>query len=247
MGKSAHRDYKEFVSIPEKHLFEQDSPLGAVEIQQSGFIQVLPYLQATRKWLLDTSRLVEKRFESEQISINSDGIFWGDRFCEHLVFCTGLGQVNLLKEYPSPLIPLKGEMIEMATDQDFFCTNILKKKVLCVPVSNHSFWVGSTYDRIFDSAEPSEDGKQFLVSGFNEIWPFPAKVVRHWAGLRPTTPDRRPLVGRIPGTKNMHLLNGLGTKGVSLSPFFAGALISQVLGGDALHSEVSPNRFLNRK
>lgn len=247
MGKSALDAYKTFVKIPETFPFQQHKAFGAVELQQSGFIDVMPYLDATRKWLRGTRKLIEANFESEPFQVKPNEIIWGNLYARHAVFCTGLGQLGLLSDYHPPLIPLKGEMIAMQTKSKIPKDIILKNKVLCVPVGLNKYWVGSTYDFQFKDLEPSEEGKKMLNNGFFDIFPDDAQVVDHWASARPTSPDRRPLAGKIPGYDNLFILNGLGTKGVSLSPFLAEALAGHILEGNALPIEASPVRFLQRK
>jgi hypothetical protein len=48
--------------------------------------------------------------------------------------------------------------------------------------------------------------------------------MEHFAGVRPTVKDRRPLVGTHAEYSAIHILNGLGTRGVMLGPSMAKAL-----------------------
>jgi glycine/D-amino acid oxidase-like deaminating enzyme len=47
--------------------------------------------------------------------------------------------------------------------------------------------------------------------------------MEHFAGVRPTVKDRRPLVGTHAEYSAIHILNGLGTRGVMLGPSMAKA------------------------
>jgi len=116
-----------------------------------------------------------------------------------------------------------------------------------VPVSESRYWIGSTYDRNFKNMEPSIEALKFLMDGCAEIWTSKTTLINQWTGQRPTTPDRRPLVGALPNKPNAFILNGLGTKGVSLSPFFASALLDLVEKNSNLTHEVSPERFFTMK
>jgi hypothetical protein len=48
------------------------------------------------------------------------------------------------------------------------------------------------------------------------------------AGIRPSVRDRRPLIGIHPEFPNVSIFNGLGTKGVTLAPFFAKELVEHL-------------------
>jgi len=52
-------------------------------------------------------------------------------------------------------------------------------------------------------------------------------------GLRPTSADDRPLLGRLPGTDNVHVCTGHGANGLLLGPYSAALVASGVLGGGA--------------
>lgn len=49
---------------------------------------------------------------------------------------------------------------------------------------------------------------------------IPYNVVEHKAGVRPSVSDRRPVLGPCKDYEQLVVFNGLGTKGVSLAPFF---------------------------
>jgi glycine/D-amino acid oxidase-like deaminating enzyme len=65
---------------------------------------------------------------------------------------------------------------------------------------------------------PTEDGKQELIDRIKEIITCDFEIKHHFAGVRPTVKDRRPLVGTYKDNSSIHLLNGLGL-GVMLGPW----------------------------
>ncbi len=68
-----------------------------------------------------------------------------------------------------------------------------------------------------------------------------------WAGLRPATPDRLPLIGRVPGVEGLVLATGHFRNGILLAPVTAQLVCDLVLGkglpDDA--AAFSPARFLS--
>jgi glycine oxidase len=67
-----------------------------------------------------------------------------------------------------------------------------------------------------------------------------ARVVAHWAGLRPGTPDAMPVLGRVDGT---WIASGHYRNGVLLAPWTAGAVAAAVRDGAPLPAAWSPSRF----
>jgi glycine/D-amino acid oxidase-like deaminating enzyme len=71
----------------------------------------------------------------------------------------------------------------------------------------------------------------------------PFKILFHKAAIRPATIERRPFVGFHPQFQNLGILNGMGTKGTSLAPFFANQLAQHLVHGFPLMNEVNISRF----
>jgi D-amino-acid dehydrogenase len=66
-------------------------------------------------------------------------------------------------------------------------------------------------------------------------------------GLRPTSPDDRPVLGPIPGWDNVWVATGHGANGLLLGPYSAKLLAEQmvdVAGQVAIPDELAPARFL---
>ncbi|MCS7074147.1 MAG: FAD-dependent oxidoreductase, partial [Bacteroidia bacterium] len=68
------------------------------------------------------------------------------------------------------------------------------------------------------------------------------RVLEHRSGIRPTTKDRRPVVGQHPEFGFIYYLNGLGTKGVLLAPFTTLQLQELILNQKSVHPEISISR-----
>ncbi|HJQ01575.1 MAG TPA: FAD-dependent oxidoreductase [Jatrophihabitans sp.] len=62
-----------------------------------------------------------------------------------------------------------------------------------------------------------------------------------WAGLRPCTPDSLPLLGRVPGWRNLTVATGYGHNGMGLAPA-AGRLVAELLDGKPTSMDALPFR-----
>jgi sarcosine oxidase subunit beta len=73
-------------------------------------------------------------------------------------------------------------------------------------------------------------------------------VVRQWAGVYDTTPDKRPLVGEYADRPGVFALNGWSGRGILLAPLAAELLARELagLGRDPLLERFAPSRFAGR-
>ena len=82
------------------------------------------------------------------------------------------------------------------------------------------------------------------TGGLKGFLQLPYTILKHQAAIRPTVADRRPFVGFLHNKAHIGIFNGLGTKGVSLAPFFAQQLVQHMVEQKSLMKEVDINRFL---
>jgi glycine/D-amino acid oxidase-like deaminating enzyme len=85
--------------------------------------------------------------------------------------------------------------------------------------------------------------KEFHKTRIKEILNCNFEIVEHFAGVRPTVKDRRPLLGTHPKHKNFHILNGLGTRGVMLAPAMAIDLFDFIENGKPLDKTIDIKRY----
>jgi sarcosine oxidase subunit beta len=73
-------------------------------------------------------------------------------------------------------------------------------------------------------------------------------VIRQWAGVYDTTPDKRPLVGEYPDRPGVYALNGWSGRGILLAPLTAELLARELagLGRDPMLDPFDPGRFVGR-
>jgi tRNA 5-methylaminomethyl-2-thiouridine biosynthesis bifunctional protein len=112
-----------------------------------------------------------------------------------------------------------------------------------VPTAQGPAWfVGSIFDRHSDRpqvrAEDHAENRQRLAELLPEValrlkpqWEDP-RTVHGWSGIRCTVPDRLPLVGPLdPGQwPGLHVVTGLGARGLTLGLLCAEVLASQLNG-----------------
>lgn len=199
-------------------------PLGGYLLDQCGFVDTRGYTAAVQAWLEKRDCFVEGSIGPGDLRVGPLGVRYGRYEADVAVFCEGVGVFENPWFDWVPVKPLKGEML--AVRGKFLPDVIVNKGVYMVPGSSDTWHVGATYEREFDSAAPTASGRSALEARLQTLSPVPYEVVDHRAGIRPSTPDRRPLIGTHPEHANLVIFNGLGTKGISLAPYFSAQIVA---------------------
>jgi glycine oxidase len=218
------------------------APHGFGEVMHTGYVDTSSLLQSYHQYLLDVKTLVYESFDYEKITFFDDHVAYENRQAKHIIFAEGFGlQANPYFNY-LPLDGTKGELLIIrAPDLNLDC--ILNSSVFVLPLGNDLFKVGATYNWLDKTNEVSDEGKQELLEKIHELLECDFEVIDHFAGIRPTVKDRRPLVGTHKLHKNLHIINGLGTRGVMLGPSLAKDLFNHIENGTFLDNNIDINRF----
>jgi glycine/D-amino acid oxidase-like deaminating enzyme len=111
-----------------------------------------------------------------------------------------------------------------------------------LPIGNHEFRVGATYEWDFRHDLPTSNGKKQIKEFLKKFLKVKFKITGHAAAIRPSTQDRRPFVGMHPHHPNLGIFNGLGTKGAMLAPYYAKQFADFLTTGSAIDEEVDVKR-----
>nr|WP_315231838.1 FAD-dependent oxidoreductase [uncultured Flavobacterium sp.] len=220
-----------------------DSPYGYGEVLQTGYVDTALLLNKYREYLKHNNLFQEESFNYDTLIINSDGIQYKNIHAKHIIFAEGFGMHANPYFNQLPLDGTKGELfIIKAPELDLDV--IVNTSVFILPLGNDLFKVGATYNWKDKTDLPTEEGKTELVDRIKEIITCDFEIVEHFAGVRPTVKDRRPLVGTHRNYESIHILNGLGTRGVMLGPAMAKALFENIEYQVPLNKEIDIKRFL---
>ncbi|MBA4053241.1 MAG: glycine oxidase [Marivirga sp.] len=242
MAKSAEPQFQDYI----EKVFTQSAfpglldPFGGLLLKQCGYLDTRHYVESVRTMLRQQAIVLMEDADDSDLLINDDGIQYRTFTADKIIFCNGTHQNKWF--HWLPLRPLKGEAIriETAYPQEL----IINRGVYMVPANAPGEWrVGATYN--FQDNEPLVTGKARveLSEKLKELVSFPFNIVGQEWGLRPTTPDRRPIMGKHPACSRVYVFNGMGTKGVSLAPFFSEILIRSIENEEPLNKEVDIERY----
>ncbi|EAR13260.1 hypothetical protein PI23P_02162 [Polaribacter irgensii 23-P] len=215
---------------------------GFGTVNKTGRIDTLKLVSAYRNYLKRNNWIRFEKFEHAKLVPAAENIRYQDIECKHIVFCEGFG----IKENPFfnylPLAAAKGELMTIHAPNlniDF----LLKAAVFVIPLGDDKYKVGATFNHEDKSAAPSAAGKLELEDKLKKVLTTPYEVIEQFAGIRPTTNDRRPFVGLHKEYARFAILNGLGTRGVLIAPTMAKALFLRIEKGIPLDEAADIDRF----
>jgi glycine/D-amino acid oxidase-like deaminating enzyme len=233
-------------SYPDQNHFNQyfNYDFGCGEIRPAYTVHLQLLLSSWRQKLLELNFLSEEKFDINGLKVEKDFISYQNITAQKIIFCDGTDGVNNPWFQLLPYAPNKGEAIIIECNA---LTNehIFKKGLMLAPLPDENiFWVGSNYQWEFQDDKPSQQFYQHATSVLNGWLKKPYKVLTHKAAVRPATLERRPFVGFHPQFHNIGILNGMGTKGTSLAPFFAHQLMQYLIYNFPIAPEADVNRFI---
>lgn len=215
---------------------------GVGEIQYSSQVDMPLLLESTKTFLLNKGMMNVEKIDYQAITFGEDDVSYENITGEKIIFCEGQqGRSNpWFGELPFEVA--KGEVLLVKIPNANF-DKILKHKLFVVPLQDELYWVGSTYD--WDSPDdlPTEEAKQLLIHKLKKVLTIPFEVLDHQAAIRPTTFDRRPMIGLHHENTLLGIINGMGTKGASLAPYFVNQFVEFLLEEVTLNKEADIARF----
>jgi len=215
---------------------------GFGKISPVYMVQLDALLPSWRKQLSDNNSLLEEDLEIELLKIEKDHISYKDIQAQKIIFCDGINSMNYSFFQKLPFAFNKGEMLLLEI-KDLPPGNIYKKGLMLAPLSNDLWWIGSNYQWEYENAQPSPAFRESTENTLKNWLKVPYKILDHKASLRPATIERRPFVGLHPHHPSIGILNGMGTKGCSLAPWFAKQFAEHLINGKPIDPEASINRF----
>lgn len=227
----AYQPWADFVEAPQfSHQIE--NPLGGIMIKQCGWLDIPNFLRGLQQLLIENFGLkhIQMKVDEKNLNVESKSMPNVGSF-DHLIYCPGYRakEHSLFKELP--IIPNKGEVLQLEIP-DLELPFVLSKKVYLIPLENQQYICGSTYKNQFTDFGPTKEGREEICEHLEKVLKVPYKILDHRSGIRPTTPNRRPILGTHPKQSHVHFFGGFGTKGVLLAPHFSTVMADYVCGGE---------------
>jgi glycine/D-amino acid oxidase-like deaminating enzyme len=228
---------------PDHFLQQFQYDFGYGIITPSYTVHLAGLLTAWRNKLGQNNLLINESFDLSRLDINDSIISYKDIKARRIVFCDGVESFKNLFFNKLPFAPNKGEMLIVeipGLSSDY----LYKKGMTLAPLPDAGlFWLGSNYLWNFDHENPTPGfykQSEILLKSWLKM---PFKILEHKASVRPATLERRPFAGFHPLHPNVGILNGMGTKGCSLAPYFAKQLVENIAQAGSITPEADISRF----
>jgi glycine oxidase len=219
-----------------------DSPFGYGEVLHTGYVDTALLLDKYKEFLVKNTLFLGDSFDYTQLEVGQDCIKYKNHRARNLIFAEGFGLHANPFFNELPLDGTKGELFIIKAPQ-LDLDVIVNTSVFILPLGKDLYKIGATYNWKDKTNVPTQEGKEELLARISEIINCDFEIVSHFAGVRPTVRDRRPLVGTHDKYNRIHILNGLGTRGVMLGPAMAKALFDFIEYQIPLDKEINSTRF----
>lgn len=225
--------------------------MGAIEsgfgpVHRAGIVDCETMQERFNEIMLAEGLLKYEIFKYQDLTIEGTKAIYNGVDYDFIFFCEGAHAVNNPFFNWLPFNICKGEWIVIETTQTL-TEKVINNITNIIPLGRNRYKLSSTYSWQNLDTGITESAKQTLTEHFEMLFPDIAyEVIQHEAGLRPTVADRRPYLGSHPIHKQLVILNGLGSKGVLLAPYFAQHLVSHIFEGTQLEEAVDIRRHIKR-
>lgn len=230
---------EDFVSLDEEKIY---NPFQSLLIENAFRIDVNHLIKSFEKKLLKNELKWNEAFDDEKLVIENDFINYKGVSARNIIFCTGFYQQQSPFFKNCKLIWDKGHSMIVNYNLDIQGNTIVANQILS-QIGEKKFFVGATHQWQPFNLALEENQINKLQTDLHRIIRQEAEIVKRQWGIRPTVQDRKPILGSDAQYKNVFLLNGMGTKGVSLAPYFSAMLFRHIFEGKEIDLEVSTHRF----
>lgn len=187
-----------------------------------------------------------KQFVVEEGQVNHLQTSQGFFAAANYVVTAGAWSKQLLGVHAAQLEikPVRGQMLLFKFRVPPITHIILQKDVYLIPRRDGHLLVGSTLEDVgFDKSTTSE-ARNILLERAIALLPVlrGMDVVKHWAGLRPASPDNIPCIGRHPVLENLYINSGHFRYGVTMAPASVEILLNEINGAPQI-GNVEPFRW----
>ena len=203
---------------------------GAMRVDLAGLIAA-----ARRRWL------AQGRVKEETITPRD-----ARRRYDLTIFCTGAAEDDHPDFRLASLKRAKGEILTLRLARTATQPGvILNRGHWLLPLDERHLKVGATFEPDVSDLNPSAEAREELAASAKDLLGTdqPFDVVAQEVGLRVTTLDRHPVVGRAPHDLRCGMFNGLGSKGALLAPYLAWQWFNHLTEGVPFDPSVDIARF----
>jgi len=220
---------------------KDDHPWGAIGVSETAVVNTKMLLHCMRNWLLERDAMTSSSFDYSRLKPNGDELVYREDdlsiITKKVIFCEGYQAISnpWLSELPFNLA--KGEVLTIKPPMTI--DRMLSWGKWLIPLANGNLKLGSNYIWKDQTLEPNSQTAMAFLADFEHHTKQSAELIRHEVGIRPSTTQRMPFVGPLSNLKHAYCLNGLGSKGCLIAPYYVNLLCENMLHNAPLPDKVT--------
>lgn len=227
-GKALLPEYRDIFQLEFPSPAGINTGLGGIAIKHSGWVDCPLLINSFRQWLLSNQLLVDELFDYGALQTGPGTLRYNGMQFNNIVFCEGY-RAAANPFFNVPLIPCKGDIISIAAKNTGTNVIIKKNAFYMLPGAGGIRRVGATF-KFHESKEALQAGdrQQLEQATASMLDGIPFKTVHHHSAIRATTPGQQVIARQHPSMPHLFMLNGLGTKGILLGPWYAAEMVEML-------------------
>lgn len=208
---------------------------GYARVLNSGYIDTNLFIDESINYFKKLNRYTNKKLNYSDINnIKENNI---------ILFAEGFQAINN-PYFPEIKLKLaKGEILDIKIN-NFEIDYIISKNLFLFPQGNNIYTIGATFEWDFEDDKPTEKQKDILNENLKKFLNVEFEVINQKAGIRPSSIDRRPILGNSLLDNDIYILNGMGAKAVMLAPYSSQILLDKIINNIEIPGELNYNRFI---
>jgi len=220
-----------------------NAPFGILNQQQTGYLLTKPLLTALKDYFISRHAYVNAELHYDEINL-TPYLQWKNYRPKQIIFCEGHHSTNNPWFSALPFQLVKGEIIT-ATATEQIQHAILNYGHWFIPLDKYQFRTGASFDRDIINTTISDKTKETLLNSLKKIYPSLTinHIVSHQAGIRPTTQDKLPFIGKHPNHPELLIFNGFGAKGSLQIPWHCQCLAEYLINNQTIPQSSNINRY----
>ncbi len=211
-------------------------------VKRSGYLDVALFLELAKKHFQERDLLLNEELQYNHLSFSDSGVEWKDYQAKRIIFCEGFKGAENPWFTHLPFGNTKGELLTIKAEG--LPTELIPNLgVWMLPVGDSRYKVGATFDWKDKTLETTVAARKKIETELGQLIEKPYEVELQQAGIRPTSQDRRPIVGLHPNNPALGFFNTLGTKGVCIAPWTAQRFVEFLEEAKELPADIDIKRF----
>ena len=236
-------EYLAYLSEITTACVDMHSTTRVLEQKQTGYLLTKPLLTTLKQYFISVNAYANAEIHYPEIEL-SPVLKWKNIKPQHIIFCEGHHATKNPWFSWLPFQPVKGEILT-ATATCQIPQNMVNYGHWFIPLDSYQFRTGATFDRDNLDTSITTKAKEKLLTSLKQIYPAITieRIINQQAGIRPTTLDKQPFIGKHPQYPELVMFNGFGAKGSLQIPWYCQRLVANLLNNDPIPESSNVLRY----